>query len=136
MSDLEGQCLCGAVRYLLSGSTEDVALCHCTQCRKSNGGAFNVGVIVKAEQVQFESLNGIREYESSPGKFRAFCSTCGSPIYSRRAAQPHDLRLRGGLIENLPQARNLHHIHFDDRWPWIDRIADAPNDSAVNSGQS
>ncbi|WP_219893192.1 GFA family protein [Aquisediminimonas profunda] len=114
----------------------EVALCHCSHCRKSNGGAFNVGVIVKTEQVQFESMNGIREYESSPGKFRAFCSTCGSPVYSRKASSPSDLRLRGGLIENLPQAKNLHHIHFDDRWPWIDTIADAPDDSAVNSAQS
>jgi hypothetical protein len=136
MPNWQGQCLCGEVRYTLSGSLSEVALCHCSQCRKSNGGAFNVGVIVKAQQVHFETMNGIREYESSPGKFRAFCGTCGSPVYSRRASFPNDLRLRGGLIKDLPQAKKVHHIHFDDRWPWIDAIGDFPNDLAVNSAQS
>lgn len=129
MRDLQGQCLCGAVRYVLSGPIEEIALCHCSQCRKGSGGAFNVGVVVETRQVRFETANGIREYESSPGKFRAFCGTCGAPVYSRRASAPENLRLRGGLIENLPRVANLHHIHHDDRLPWIDTITNAPKDS-------
>lgn len=43
------------------------------------------------------------EYESSPGKFRAFCSLCGSPIYSRRADLEGVYRIRAGLLdEPLP----------------------------------
>jgi len=32
-----GQCLCGAIRYQLSGEPKVVALCHCSDCRRSAG---------------------------------------------------------------------------------------------------
>lgn len=121
-----GACLCGAVQYAVTGSLASVVLCHCTQCRRSNGGAFNVAVEVAADQVVFRSRATISEYQSSPGKLRAFCSDCGAPIYSRRADTPELLRLRGGLIVDLPAPAGLRHIHRDDRWPWIDEIEAAP----------
>lgn len=121
-----GACLCGAVQYEVSGSLASVLLCHCTQCRRGNGGAFNVAVEVATDQVVFRSRATIREYESSPGKLRAFCSGCGAPVYSRRTDGPGQLRLRGGLIIDLPAPAGLRHIHRDDRWPWIDGIEAAP----------
>lgn len=125
-----GACLCGAVRYEVTGSLASVVLCHCTQCRRGNGGAFNVGVVVSTGQVTFKDRTTIREYESSPGKLRAFCSTCGSPVYSRRMDTPGTLRLRGGLIVDLPAPSGLRHIHRDSRWPWIDTIESAPMQGA------
>jgi hypothetical protein len=38
----------------------------------------------------------ITEYELSPRVFRAFCSTCGSPVYGRLAAEPDSMRVRSG----------------------------------------
>ncbi len=119
-------CLCGAVRFELKGPLDEVVLCHCTMCRRGNGGAFNVAVVVRSDQVRFESRDHLKEYESSPGKFRAFCGACGSPIYSRRDSLPQALRLRGGLIIDLPAPAHMRHIHRDSRWPWVDSIEDAP----------
>lgn len=121
-----GACLCGATRFEVTGSLASVVLCHCTQCRRSNGGAFNVAVVVRSEQVTFHQREQLREYESSPGKLRAFCGVCGSPVYSRRPDTPEMLRLRGGLIVDLPAPSELRHIHRDSRWPWIDTIEAAP----------
>ena len=121
-----GACLCGAVQYDVTGSLASVVLCHCTQCRRSNGGAFNVGVVVATDQVAFRDRMTLKEYESSPGKLRAFCSDCGSPVYSRRPDTPDILRLRGGLIVDLPAPAGLRHIHRDSRWSWIDTIESAP----------
>jgi hypothetical protein len=121
-----GACLCGATHYNVSGSLDQVDLCHCSQCRRANGGAFNVAVIVDSAQVIFGSRDAIREYSGSPGKYRAFCGTCGSPIYSRRDDLPEKMRLRGGTIADLPEPANLRHIYFTSRWPWIDRLFNAP----------
>ncbi|WP_375428437.1 GFA family protein [uncultured Sphingomonas sp.] len=122
----EGACLCGATHFEVAGSLSAVVLCHCTQCRRGNGGAFNVSVVVNTAQVIFRSLATLKEYESSPGKVRAFCGVCGSPIYSRRSETPNTMRLRGGLIVDLPAPLGLRHIHRDSRWPWIDTIESAP----------
>jgi len=50
----------------------------------------------------------IREYESSPGTLRAFCSRCGSPLYSRRRDAPDVLRL--GLLDDDGGRRPLCHL--------------------------
>ncbi len=36
-----GGCLCGAVRYEVSGEPYIAGLCHCTKCRKLTGSAFS-----------------------------------------------------------------------------------------------
>jgi hypothetical protein len=122
----QGACLCGGTRFEVVGPLSSVVLCHCSQCRRGNGGAFNVAVVVGTDQVTFHSRGKLTEYQSSPGKVRAFCEICGSPVYSRRLDMPETLRLRGGLIVDLPAPSDLRHIYRDSRWPWIDTIESAP----------
>jgi hypothetical protein len=38
---LRGSCLCGNVRYEVTGAVHDVHHCHCSMCRKSHGAAFS-----------------------------------------------------------------------------------------------
>ena len=116
---LSASCLCGATQYILSGPIDEALLCHCGQCRRANGGAFNVAVLADEADVMFSARDLVREYESSPGKYRAFCSGCGAPVYSRRDDLPGILRLRGGLIEDLPAPRHITQGRRDDGWDWI-----------------
>ncbi len=116
---LAAACLCGATRYILAEPIGDVVLCHCRQCRRANGGAFNVAVLAETANVRFEARDAVREFESSPGKYRAFCSRCGSPVYSRCDDLPGVLRLRGGLIDDLPPPRRLTEAYREDGWDWL-----------------
>jgi hypothetical protein len=99
-----GGCLCGGVRYEIEGALAPIQLCHCTQCRKAQGTAFAANIPVALSR--FCLLKGrdlLREYESSPGKYRAFCSHCGSPVFSRRDSMPQVVRVRAGLLDgDLP----------------------------------
>jgi hypothetical protein len=126
-----GSCLCGETTYKVAGQLDEVALCHCSQCRRANGGAFNVAVIVDSALVRFVAQSHLREYMASAGKYRAFCGQCGSPIYSRRDDLPDTLRLRGGAIVDLPLPGRLHHIEYASRWRWIDHMFDAPKFEGV-----
>ena len=38
--EAEGGCLCGAVRYRVSGSPYHQTHCHCTLCRRASGAPF------------------------------------------------------------------------------------------------
>lgn len=99
-----GSCLCGGVRYEIHAELADIQVCHCLQCRKAQGGPFATNIPVPAEQFSFVSgSNLLKEYESTPGKFRVFCGTCGSPLISKRTAAPEVVRVRAGTItEPLP----------------------------------
>ena len=71
----------------------------------------------------FEIVSGaqlVREYESSPGKFRAFCGQCGSPVYSRRDSEPELRRIRLGTLDSDPERRPLAHVWTGSKAPWYE----------------
>lgn len=116
-----GHCLCGDIRFQYDGPLGPVALCHCSQCRRSHGSAFSVSAPV--QKVHFQLLSGqdrICEYESSPGRYRAFCSRCGSPVYSRSDAIPGILRLRISLICEPLEKRPAQHNYVGSKADWFE----------------
>lgn len=83
----EGGCLCGAVRYRVTGEAVARTLCHCVSCRRATGGA-SVGWAV-FEKADFALLRGeVREYSSSPGIYWGSCAACGSLVAYRRDSRP------------------------------------------------
>jgi hypothetical protein len=122
---LEGGCLCGGIRFRVTGKLGPAAYCHCTMCQRANGSAFAANAPLRTKY--FELRRGadlITEYESSPGKFRAFCRRCGSPVYSRREDEPELRRLRLGTLDADPERRPFAHFWVSAKAPWH-TIADA-----------
>jgi hypothetical protein len=118
---MNADCLCGGVRIEVSGKVGPVVYCHCSRCRKASGSAFAANADVRRKYWKFLSGEDlIREFESSPGVIRAFCSRCGSPVYSRRAADPDVLRLRLGLLDDDPERRSLAHFWVGSKAPWFE----------------
>lgn len=114
-----GSCLCGQVTYQLNAAITELACCHCQQCRKAQGTAFATNAPVSEDDFSFESGRElIREFESTPGKFRAFCKNCGSPLYSRLASNPGILRLRIGSLDTALTHRPDYHIFAADKAEW------------------
>ena|SRR5689334_6083819 len=88
--NIEGGCLCGAVRYRATGAPKAQTLCHCRSCRRA-AGAPSVGwVVFNAGDFAFFSGEPIR-FESSPGVTRTFCGRCGTPLTYRRESRPDSI---------------------------------------------
>lgn len=115
---IQGSCLCGSVRYRLDGAFGTITVCHCPDCRKAQGGPVTVAPVHSAELQWIAGTEQITEYESSPDKWRAFCSRCGSPLYSRRGSQPGVLRLRMGSIDTPTDAVPAAHIFAENQPAW------------------
>lgn len=47
---MTGSCLCGTVRYAITGAFETVGHCHCSTCRKTHGAAFATWCILGSPQ--------------------------------------------------------------------------------------
>jgi len=133
-----GGCLCGAVRFAvagpLGGEAGTITVCHCAMCRLAGG----LGVaVVPTTAAGFEVTAGaelVREYESSPGKRRAFCSNCGAGLYSRRDDRPDALRLRLGALDSSADLRIGAHIHTEGAPAWS-LGDDAPRYPGVEPGR-
>jgi hypothetical protein len=116
---LLGGCLCGRVRFQLSGKLGPVTYCHCRQCQRVSGSAFAANAPVRTAYFGLTSGSDlVSEYESSPGKFRAFCRRCGSPVYSRRDAEPDIRRIRLGTLDSDPERRPVAHSWVSSKAPW------------------
>lgn len=116
---LKGSCLCGAVRYEANRLASPIAHCHCATCRKAQGSAYASTARVMRED--FRWLAGeerLTRYESSEGKYRYFCSTCGSHLMAERPAQPHVI-LRVATLDDDPGARPEFHIWTSHDVPWL-----------------
>jgi hypothetical protein len=114
-----GSCLCGSVQYQIEGELEPIQLCHCQQCRKAQGTPFVSNIPVQATAFSIVSgRESLKEYESSPGKFRAFCGNCGSPILSRRTSMPEVVRIRAGSINEALPVKPEFHIFAAHKANW------------------
>lgn len=125
-----GSCLCGAIRFSITAPLQPIQVCHCGQCRKAQGGPFAAITPVRAADFALDDAQGLlRTYESSPGKERAFCGRCGSPLFSRRQTLPGVLRVRAGLLDEPVAARPAWHAYTDSKsswWPILDMLPRHP----------
>jgi ADP-ribosyl-[dinitrogen reductase] hydrolase len=60
----------------------------------------------------------LQGYESSPGKTRYFCRTCGSPIYAQFAGRD-TLVLRVASLDEDPGERPQRRIWTSHEVPWM-----------------
>ncbi len=115
----QGSCLCKSIRYEIAGELGDFGYCHCTSCRKASGSAH--GANSPVDRANFRLLIGeetLREFESSPGKFRVFCSNCGSPIFAYLASSPDVLRIRLGSLDTPFTKQPKAHTFVGDKASW------------------
>ncbi|MFO7541535.1 MAG: GFA family protein [Thiobacillus sp.] len=132
-----GGCLCGSVRFEITGPIHDIVYCHCSQCRKAQGSAFATNGIVMARD--FKLLSGadaLSAFESSPGQTKYFCKTCGSPVLSRTASRPEQVRVRVGTIESDIVEQPIAHIFATSKANWETIAGDLPQHEAYEPGRN
>lgn len=76
----QGSCLCGAVRFNVTGPLPVPDACHCSQCRKQSGHFF-ASTDVARSALTLEGEDSLRWYQSSEKVRRGFCGTCGSSLF-------------------------------------------------------
>jgi hypothetical protein len=122
-----GSCLCGKVRFEITGEIQNIVYCHCSQCRKAQGSAFATNGNVDAKRFKFISgENELTGYESTPGQKKYFCKNCGSPIISKNETTPNKVRVRLGVIESEIIERPIAHIFVTSKANWEEIEGDLP----------
>jgi hypothetical protein len=123
---LTGSCLCGAIAYEADADPARIVHCHCQTCRKAHGAAVSSVTAVPRERFRWtRGSELLGAFESSPGKFRRFCTRCGSHLMAERVAQPVVL-LRLGCLDTAIRDRAQVHIWRTDGASWYDPKAAFP----------
>lgn len=121
---LQGSCLCGGIRYKISGPLSGALNCHCSMCRKAHGAAFRSRAGVNSADFRWvQGENLVTWFESSPGTHRGFCRVCGSPLLSRFDKDPSYFGLPIGTLDIDPGIKPMLHVFVGSKAPWHE-IAD------------
>lgn len=116
-----GGCLCGAVRYEVTGPLRAVLACHCEQCRRQSGH-FVAATATRHRHFRLLKDEGLRWYRSSPEARRGFCGICGSSLFWEPDDKRH-ISIMAGTLDRptgLAMAGHLFAGAADDYY----RIAD------------
>jgi hypothetical protein len=121
---LTGGCLCGRVAYEIQGPLGPIGHCHCTTCRKAHAAAF--ATTARVDRSNFRWVRGedhVASFESTPGKRRFFCPSCGSHLVAAWDHAPNVI-LRVGSLDSDPGSRPVVHIWTSLKASWFE-ITDA-----------
>jgi hypothetical protein len=132
--NLQGGCLCGGIRYAISGPITEVSNCHCSMCRRFHGAAFATYGKVAAEH--FRWLSGqdlLVVYESSPAGGWAFCRVCGSSLGLPEHGRLSEITL--GSLDTDPGVRPAEHIFVGSKAAWFEITDTLPQHEARPPGR-
>ncbi|MGI8428100.1 MAG: GFA family protein [Solirubrobacteraceae bacterium] len=117
---LTGGCVCGAVRFAVDRPLGPAGWCHCTRCRRRTGA--HASPQARAQPGSFRLSQGqdvVREWEPPTGGFvKAFCSVCGSHLYSRNPAEAEHVAVRLGAFDADPGVRPSYHQRVETAAVW------------------
>ncbi len=128
-TSLKGSCLCGSVRFEITGKFGPVGQCHCSKCRKVSGTDGNAVFYTAAGSFRWLSAeHDIKSFKVPGGNGwqSTFCGRCGSPT-------PHAnddgkiFFVPAGLLDDDPGFRGYAaHIFAGSKAPWVCITDNAP----------
>ena len=115
---ITGRCVCEDLRYLLRAPPLFTHACHCLDCQRETGTAFNMTTFVVSSDLVV-TLGELRSRQISPRRTRHSCAKCNTAIYVSSAAFPSTVTLRPGTLDDTSVAAPLAHIWVCRKQAWL-----------------
>jgi len=115
-----GGCLCGAVRYRVTARPFAINACHCTDCKRSSGGAF--GLFLHATREIFTQDSGdlaVHRKTADSGRHVDIsrCAACGTRMWHEPVSMPGFVFIAAGTLDESRWAVASSHIWAKTRAP-------------------
>jgi hypothetical protein len=98
--------MCGRVRFEVTAPLEFASYCHCTRCQRRTGTA--AAISARPAPSSFHITDGeqlVAYYRPEEGFEKAFCSNCGSALFSRNPHDHDQMAVRMGAFDGDPGIR-------------------------------
>ena len=115
----EGGCLCGGVRYRVTGPLRDITTCHCGECRRTHGGAapYTACPDDQLELLTDLGLAWVESPHSTTNAVRGFCANCGSSLFWKAPERDYTA-IAAGSVDEPSGLHSVGHIWWDARADW------------------
>jgi hypothetical protein len=99
MPERTGECLCGSVRYTISGEPVTARICWCRTCQKISGNGTANAIFPTASITVTGELNRYTSTADSGNEItRYFCAVCGCHLLAASSARPQFRVVRLGTL--------------------------------------
>jgi hypothetical protein len=123
--NIEGGCLCGAIRYRSTVNPIRGVICHCSMCRKHSGAPALAFFHFPAES--FTWVKGKpKRYRSSRYAERGFCPDCGSILTMHEEVLDDRVQVTAGSLDHPESVNPDDHVWTQDQLPWLKCCDDLP----------
>jgi hypothetical protein len=116
---LEGSCLCGGVRFEVTGEFEPRSYCHCASCKRLSGGAATANGRARSDSIRITAGRELlRTYQPEEGSAKTFCSVCGSNLFGGGWPESEQASVRLSAIDDRVPGRPQKHIYVRSVAMW------------------
>jgi hypothetical protein len=112
-----GGCLCGNVRYTVTGSPLSGQICHCVSCRRAAGAQAVAWLTFSSRDLSWITGEPVT-YRSSVEVSRTFCGRCGSTLTYRHDGDPDFVDVTAASLDDPDEFPPTHHVWLEDAISW------------------
>jgi hypothetical protein len=113
MADVHhGSCLCGSVRFEVTGPLREVIVCHCSQCRRTSGHVWAASS-VPLDRFRLTEAEGLDWYRASDLAERGFCRNCGATLFWKPDRE-YRISFSPSALDGPSGLHIAHHWHRED----------------------
>ena len=129
--DARGGCLCGDIRYRITGKPLVADLCHCRSCRLASGAPAVAWIVLQRSDFSIEQGAPIT-YRSSPPVERSFCGRCGTSLTYQHDDRPGSIDIHSATLDAPDAFPPTREIWLEHKIAWMatnDRLPLCPRGS-------
>lgn len=125
MTETSGSCLCGKIRFKVTGTKQGFFLCHCSRCQKETGSAHASNMFFKGGSLDWLSgKDSVKTFRLEDTRFvKSFCLNCGSAVPTLSG---DSILVPAGSLDMAVEGRPDAHIFWGSRSNWEDSLAHSP----------
>jgi hypothetical protein len=118
---ITGGCLCGRVRYTVEGEPNFAGVCHCRNCQRYTGSAFEPVMAFPNQAVHVQgNLNTYDDIgDSGKAVHRRFCPNCGSGVVAEVDTMPGVTIVLAGSLDDPAVFKPSMEIFCSSTQPWM-----------------
>lgn len=118
VTDHDGGCLCGALRFRVTAPPLDSGYCHCRMCQRNSGAPVVAWVTFPTPS--FVWTRGVpKSFASSSHAQRQFCSHCGSYLVFLSTKSPAEISVNTCSFDDPSAFPPKKHIYSESQITWF-----------------
>ncbi len=127
VSEFEGGCLCGKVRFT-GNDNQGGGHCYCDDCRRASGTSHCSHMIVAESEFSVSGEMNFFDKSADSGNSvsRGFCPECGSAVFSRNSGMPGLVFVRASSLDDSAVFSPTMIVYASRAPEWSNPMAELP----------